>query len=51
MSRTIKISLRAIGILLAIVGFGNIVDDARVLTYDITAILAGVGFILISRSK
>lgn len=51
MSKTIKISLIVIGILLLINGIGNIIDDSRILTYDITSILSGVGFILISRIK
>jgi hypothetical protein len=32
-------------------GLGNIADDARVLTYDITSVLAGIGFIIASRIK
>lgn len=51
MSKTIKISLIVIGILLLINGIGNIIDDSRILTYDIASILSGVGFILISRIK
>ena len=45
------IILLAIGIILLILGFGNIVDDGRVLTYDLTAILAGAGIIILSRKK
>ncbi len=51
MSKSIKISLLVIGILLLINGIGNIIDDSRVLTYDIASILSGVGFILVSRLK
>lgn len=51
MHKSIKISLLIIGILLLINGIGNIIDDSRVLTYDITSILSGIGFILISRMK
>lgn len=51
MNKTIKISLILIGVLLLIVGFGNIMDDSRVLTYDITAILSGIGFLILSRQK
>ena len=40
-----------VGVLLLINGFGNIVDDSRVLTYDITSVLSGLGFVLISRRK
>jgi len=49
MNKTTKMILLVIGILLLIAGFGNILDDARILVYDITAILSGVGFIMVSR--
>ena len=49
MPRNAKIILVVIGILLLILGFGNIWDDSRVLVYDLTAILSGIGFITISR--
>lgn len=48
MNKKIKIGLIVIGVLLLINGIGNIIDDARVLTYDITAVLSGIGFILLS---
>lgn len=48
MKRITKLSLTAVGILLVLNGLANIVDDARVLTYDITSVLAGIGFLLIS---
>ncbi len=51
MNKKIKIALLIIGILLVINGLANIVEDARVLTYDITSILSGIGLILISRAK
>ena len=51
MNTTTKITLIVIGILLLFVGFGNIVDDSRVLTYDITAILSGIGFVILSMKK
>ena len=51
MNKIIKIALIVIGILLLIVGFGNIADDSRVLTYDITAILPGIGFLILSRKE
>ena len=51
MSKITKITLSIIGVLLLLNGFGNIVDDARVLTYDITSVLAGIGFIIASRIK
>lgn len=46
-----KIALLVIGILLTLNGFANIIDDSRVLTYDITSILSGIGFVLLSRIK
>lgn len=49
--RSKKIALLIIGILLLVNGFGNIIDDARVLTYDIASILSGLGFIITSRKK
>ena len=51
MNKTTKIILLVIGILLLILGFGNIWDDSRVLVYDLTAIFSGIGFIIISRTK
>ena len=51
MSKITKITLSIIGVLLLLNGLGNIVDDARVLTYDITSVLAGIGFIIASRIK
>ena len=51
MSKKTKITLSIIGVLLLLNGFGNIVDDARVLTYDIASILSGTGFIVVSRIK
>jgi hypothetical protein len=38
-----------VGLLLIYNGIGNIFDDARTLTCDITSILSGIGFVLISR--
>jgi len=51
MSKNTLNVLMIIGIILLINGVGNIIDDARVLTYDISSILTGIGFIIISRSK
>jgi hypothetical protein len=51
MSKITKITLSIIGVLLLLNGLGNIADDARVLTYDITSVLAGIGFIIASRIK
>ena len=51
MSKTIKIILVIIGILLLLNGVLNIIDDATILTYDIASILAGIGFIIVSLSK
>lgn len=36
-----------LGILLFLNGLLNIVDDSRILTYDITSILSGIGFLLL----
>jgi len=47
--RVTRVSLTIVGILLLSLGVGNIIDDARVLTYDLTAILAGIGFLILSR--
>lgn len=51
MNKTIKISLIVIGILLLLNGILNIIDDSRILTYDITSILSGIGFIFLSLFK
>jgi ABC-type transport system involved in multi-copper enzyme maturation permease subunit len=51
MNRAIKISITVIGILLLLNGVGNIIDDSRILTYDIASILSGIGFLIISRIK
>lgn len=47
MSKTSKNILTIIGLLLLMNGVLNIIDDARILTYDIASILAGLGFITI----
>ena len=44
-------ALLILGVLLLINGVGNIIDDARVLTYDLTAIFAGLGFVILSRQR
>jgi ABC-type transport system involved in multi-copper enzyme maturation permease subunit len=51
MNKVIKIFLLIIGVLLILNGLGNIVDDARILSYDIASMLSGIGFILVSRMK
>ncbi len=51
MNKAAKITLLVIGILLLLIGFGNIWDDSRILVYDLTAIFAGIGFVIISRTK
>ena len=51
MKKKIRIVLLVLGILLMLNGIANIIDDARILTYDITAILSGLGFIFISAVK
>ncbi len=51
MTKITKITLITIGILLLLNGVLNIIDDARVLTYDIASILSGIGFMIVSLSK
>jgi len=51
MNKIKTVSLIVIGVLLLINGFGNIIDDSRVLTYDITSVLSGIGFIILGISK
>lgn len=51
MNKTIKILLIVIGALLLVNGIGNIIDDSRVLTYDITSVLSGIGFIILAISN
>ena len=51
MNKTTKISLLIIAGLLVFNGLINIFDDGRVLSYDITSILSGIGFIIFGLSK
>lgn len=51
MSKTTRIIVMIMGVLLLVLGVGNIVDDSQVLVYDLTAILSGIGFIVISKTK
>lgn len=51
MTKTLKISLIVISILLVLNGLLNIIDDARILTYDITSVLSGIGFMLLGLFK
>ena len=51
MKKSARIILAILGVLLLINGFGNIIDDARVLTYDIASILTGIGFIILSKEE
>lgn len=51
MHKTAKITLVFIGILLILNGVLNIIDDARILTYDIASILSGVGFTIVGLVK
>ena len=44
-----KYALVVIGVLLILNGVANIIDDSRILTYDITSIIAGIGFIIVSK--
>ncbi|MBC8192811.1 MAG: hypothetical protein H8E18_10545 [FCB group bacterium] len=51
MNRKLKTTVMIIGILLLLNALLNIIDDSRLLTFDITSILAGIGFIVMSRVK
>ena len=51
MKKSMKIALGVIGVLLVLNGVLNIIDDARVLTYDIASVLSGIGFIILSFSR
>ena len=51
MNKTTKISLFIIASLLIFNGLMNIVDDGRILSYDIASILSGIGFIILSITK
>ena len=46
-----KTALLIVGALLVLNGFINIVDNGRVLAYDITSILSGIGFVIVGRIK
>jgi len=48
MKKLAKILLVVVAILLVLNGLLNIVDDGRVLVYDIASILSGVGFGIVS---
>jgi hypothetical protein len=47
MTSLLKIMVIVIGIILMAIGALNIWDDARVFTYDLTSLFAGLGFILL----
>lgn len=47
MTKALKISLIVIAALLLFNGLVNVVDGGRLFSYDITSILAGVGFLLL----
>jgi len=51
MNKAIKVTVMVLGVLLVLNGALNIIDDSRILTYDITSILSGLGFILLSLWK
>lgn len=48
MKKIMKAALIVVGVLLVLNGLINISDNAMVLAYDITSILAGVGFGLVA---
>jgi len=47
MKKISKYSLTAVAVLLILNGLLNIVDDGRVLVYDIASILSGIGFAIL----
>jgi hypothetical protein len=51
MNKIAKWIVLIMGILLLLLGFGNIWDDSRVLVYDLTAIFAGIGLIAATKMK
>ena len=51
MNKTTKRTLLAIGVLLVLNGVLNIMEEGRVLTYDIASTLSGAGFLVISLTK
>ena len=48
MKKLAKVLLVVIAILLVLNGLLNIIDDGRVLVYDIASILSGIGFGVVS---
>jgi len=48
MQKLAKISLTVVAVLLILNGLLNIIDDGRVLTYDIASILSGVGLSIVN---
>ena len=48
MQRLAKVSLITVAILLVLNGLLNIIDDGRVLTYDIASILSGIGLAMVN---
>jgi hypothetical protein len=50
MQKLAKKSLILVAILLVLNGLLNIIDDGRVLVYDIASILSGIGFAIVSFS-
>jgi len=48
MQKLAKVSLVVVAILLVLNGLFNIIDDGRVLVYDIASILSGIGFVIVS---
>jgi len=48
MQRLARVVLITVAILLVLNGLLNIIDDGRVLVYDITSVLSGIGFATVS---
>ena len=51
MKKAVNITVIVIAVLLLFNGFINIVDNGRVLAYDITSILSGIGLLLLNAGK
>lgn len=47
MNRKLNIGLTAVAIILIFNGLINIIDNGKILAYDITSIFSGIGFILL----
>lgn len=51
MRKWVNVLIICVGALLIVNGLLNIIDDSRVMTFDITSLLAGLGLILVGGLK